>query len=78
LGRTLPSTLTFDFPNVSALVEYLAEEILALEPMVQSPSSVQNGREYEDFQAIEQLSELEAEATLLRELDELEGRTLSS
>jgi acyl carrier protein len=38
VGRTLPSTLTFNYPNVGALAEYLAKEVLSLQP-VQSPTS---------------------------------------
>ena len=78
LGRALPSTLAFDFPNVSALVDYLAGEVLRLQPTVPSPASMENGSEDGDLKTLEQLSEAEAEATLLRELEELEGRRLSS
>jgi myxalamid-type polyketide synthase MxaB len=31
LGRSLPSTLAFDYPTLEALVHYLAQEVLALE-----------------------------------------------
>ena len=78
LGRPLPSTLAFDFPNVLALVDYVAGEVLGLEPTVPAPESVENGLEDEDLKTLEQLSEAEAEATLLRELEELEERELSS
>jgi acyl carrier protein len=78
LGRTLPSTLAFDFPNVVALVDYVAGEMLGLAPTVPSPQVVENDVEGEDLKALEQLSEAEAEATLLRELEELEELELSS
>src|SRR5262245_3249810 len=78
LCHTLPSTLAFDFPNVAALVDYVAREVLRLEATVPSPEPVENGVEDEDLKALEQLSEAEAEATLLRELEELEEREMSS
>jgi len=31
LGRPLPSTLTFNYPNVGALADYLAKEALSLQ-----------------------------------------------
>jgi acyl transferase domain-containing protein len=71
LGRTLPSTLAFDFPNVSTLVDYLAGNVLTPPP---SPDTADE----DDLKTLEQLSETEAEATLLRELEEIEGRELSS
>jgi hypothetical protein len=78
LGRTLPSTLAFDFPNVVALVDYVAGEVLGLAPTIPSAQLVENDVEGEDLKALEQLSEAEAEATLLRELEELEELELSS
>jgi acyl carrier protein len=36
LACTLPNTLTFNYPTIEALVAYLAEAVLAIEPAVTS------------------------------------------
>lgn len=78
LGCTLPSTLIFDFPNVAAVVDYVATEVLKIHSIVGSPTVTENVGITEDLQILERLSEAEAETTLLRELEELEERGLSS
>ncbi len=63
--RSLPSTLLFDHPTVYALTEFLAPEILPEAPL---PSSTALA-EQNDLQELAQLSEAEAEALLLQELE---------
>ena len=65
LQRALPSTLAFDYPTVSALTDYLAND---------PDSSKQEHQEKPEWTAedIEQLSESEAEALLLQELENLQ------
>ena len=66
---TLPSTLAFDYPTVAALADYLAEALF-------SPASiVESLEDTEDLDKsalqMQQLSEAEAEALLLDELENL-------
>ncbi|MDI1279617.1 beta-ketoacyl reductase, partial [Methylobacter sp.] len=69
LGCALPSTLAFDFPSVTALVNYLAEDLLGREPIDPSPQT-ETG-ENAERKALEQLTEEEAEANLLKELEDM-------
>jgi len=69
LGCALPSTLAFDFPSVTALVDYLAEDLLGREPIDPSPQT-ETG-ENAERKALEQLTEEEAEANLLKELEDM-------
>ncbi len=69
LGCRLSATLLFDYPTIAALTEYLAQQIGATSAMVQ-PDLVQENNLSETM-AIDQLSEEEAEALLLAELDRL-------
>jgi NADPH:quinone reductase-like Zn-dependent oxidoreductase/acyl carrier protein len=69
-GRALPSTLAFDHPTVEALADYLATEVFRLESSAEAEEEQQ--REAQQAAAlaeIEALSEGEAEALLLKELD---------
>lgn len=68
LGCSLPATLTFKYPTVAALVDYLAVEVLNLaapppETKVTSP----------DLETIKQLSEDELDASIAQEIAELEA-----
>jgi myxalamid-type polyketide synthase MxaE and MxaD len=77
LGRSLPSTLIFDYPSVEALAGYLASEFFTDEPVEepetnisQNPnpkSKIQNPKSLD----LEQLSEEEAETLLLQKLETL-------
>lgn len=72
LGCTLPSTLAFDYPTIAKLSDYLAEKLL-------SPSSSFDLKESSNSSAdidptvsqMQQLTETEAEAVLLDELENL-------
>ena len=47
LATTLPSTLTFDYPTLDTLVDYLAQEVLSLEPAAEpaaEPAQEPHGR----------------------------------
>jgi myxalamid-type polyketide synthase MxaB len=69
LDCTLPSTLAFDYPTVTALTNYLAKEILFFGSKSQLP---ENGQEIDpDLAQVQQLSEEEAEALLLDELEKI-------
>ena len=71
LGRPLPSTLTFNYPNVGALADYLAKEALRLqlslpaEPVTAPPELVTAAAESDD------ISEDELAAQLVEKLAEL-------
>jgi acyl carrier protein len=56
LGCLLPSSLTFTYPNIAALVDYLAVDVLHLDSS-------------EPQQGMDELSDEEVEASLLKELD---------
>jgi len=70
LGRPLPSTLTFNYPNVGALADYLAKEALCLqlslpaEPVTAPPELVTAAAESDD------ISEDELAAQLVEKLAE--------
>ena len=71
LGVALPSTLAFDFPNVAALAGHLAATLSLPEPAAApAPSAERAG--------IEQLSEEEAELSLLKELEALSDLGIAS
>jgi acyl transferase domain-containing protein/acyl carrier protein len=69
VGRTLPATLTFDYPSVDALAKYLTREVLFLESTTTVTEHKAEQKDSEDLDqilaAIEQLSEHEAQTALL-------------
>jgi malonyl CoA-acyl carrier protein transacylase len=69
LGCSLSTTLTFDYPTVEALVTYLVEEVFseALSMESHEDSEVLNPT----LTQMQQLSESEAEALLIKELDNM-------
>jgi NADPH:quinone reductase-like Zn-dependent oxidoreductase/SAM-dependent methyltransferase/acyl carrier protein len=69
LDCPLPSTLTFDFPSVAALVDYLANELWSPEAIDASP--VAETAAAVELKSLQRLTEAEAEATLLKELEEM-------
>jgi acyl transferase domain-containing protein len=73
LGRSLPSTLIFDYPTIDALAGYLTSEMFSVEPLPNSHvASEKNDLEQTIISAeLEQLSEEDAEALLLKELESI-------
>ena len=75
-GRTLSSTLAFDYPTVDAIAGYVSTEVFGLEPEVDEEAQRAAAEEAERDAAqrsqvlaeLESLSENEAEALLLQEL----------
>ena len=74
LGQHLPATLVFEFPTIESLSGYLAREVLFLEQT--SASHVEQQKDDKTSRGalvaeLEQLSEEEAEALLIKRLKEL-------
>ena len=72
LGTPLPATLIFEHPSIDALAEYLERDVLgyrAAEPSDAPPATV--GPTAERVTELEEMSEGEAEALLLRRLQSL-------
>ena len=70
LGCSLPSTLAFDYPTVEALVNYLSEKVPKGHDIMPSEKRAQeNNRVAKALTEVQELSELEAEALLLQELE---------
>jgi acyl transferase domain-containing protein/acyl carrier protein len=74
LECSLDSTLLFNYPTIEALVTYLAEEVLSLEPLPVTPPKAQ-GKSWETETVanlleseLQQISDVEAEDLLLKEL----------
>jgi acyl transferase domain-containing protein/acyl carrier protein len=68
LGRPLPATLLFDYPTVESLTQYLAKDVLHLEaaPAAGGESAEEKSH---GLSELENLTEAEAEALLVAELD---------
>ena len=69
LGRTLPPTLLFDYPTIESLALYLANDVLNLELAAGAETPDAAAAANIDWKELEKLSESEAEALLLAELD---------
>jgi acyl carrier protein len=63
LAHGLPATLVFDYPTISALTDYLADEVLSLgKPAAAASEDPQKDEDFSDIlDRIESLSEEEAE-----------------
>jgi hypothetical protein len=69
LGRSLPLTLTFDYPNVRALARYVAE---SLHVSGEAPAEPDGGEEVPaDAQRLAAMSEEEVQARLLEKFKQL-------
>ena len=66
LGSSLPATLLFDYPSLDALVAYLLIALKLTPVATAMPASTLVG---EQFRAVASLTDAEAEALLLAELD---------
>lgn len=73
-GKSLPTTLVFELPNIQTLAEHLGSEILAWDT-ADSPSSTDPQEEERSaaIASIEQLSEAEVEASIAERLAVLES-----
>ncbi|WP_341529635.1 type I polyketide synthase [Nostoc sp. UHCC 0302] len=73
LGCSLPSTLIFDYPTLDALAKYLANEVFAAEQPIEVPMVIETNHHEEIITSaeLEQLSEEDAEALLLKELENI-------
>jgi acyl carrier protein len=69
LKHSLPATLLFDYPTVESLALHLAKNILRLQLAAPASSRAENPRSSSAAQDLENLTESEAEALLLAELD---------
>ncbi len=70
LGHPLPSTLTFEYPTIEALAEYILSEVLSLESSLAlaAESQRETSAQVEFLAEIEQLSVNELEALVNEEL----------
>ncbi|MDL1883139.1 SDR family NAD(P)-dependent oxidoreductase [Anaerolineae bacterium CFX8] len=73
LDCTLPATLLFDYPTSDALADYLMKNVPALAQTEAEPEKKPAAQEtrHEAVAELQQLSDAEAEALLLAELEEL-------
>jgi 3-oxoacyl-[acyl-carrier-protein] synthase II len=72
LGRSFPPTLIFDYPTIDALSGYLAREVLCQESAAPSLAESQQdnaAQEAMTLARLQQLSEDEAEALLIKKLE---------
>jgi acyl carrier protein len=69
LGCKLPSTLAFEFPTLAALTQFLAAEVLGERGAAPEAARPADDAEQERRVAARQLTDEEAELTLLRELE---------
>jgi hypothetical protein len=67
LPRRLPATLLFDYPSITAITDYLAGELLPVEDELTAASARKSQAELAE---IRDLTDEEAEAMLLEELNE--------
>ncbi|XTZ15830.1 SDR family NAD(P)-dependent oxidoreductase [Micromonospora echinospora] len=75
LGRTLPSTVVFEYPTVEALAEYLARDVLALElDVAEEPAPEPSARSSETVERLKDLSEDDLEDLLAKKLASLAER----
>ena len=71
LGRSLSPTLLFDYPTVESLTRYLAKNVLNLELSDGTSSEDRVASDNKNLEEVQEMSESEAEALLLAELDQL-------
>ena len=73
LGRSLSSTLIFDYPTLDTLAKYLANEMFFVEQSTELPTAINNNHYQQTITSAElkQLSEEDAEELLLRELESI-------
>ena len=76
LGCPIPTTLLFDYPTLEALVNYLADEVIALDPLPSShgtaPKTPVNLDSPPWLEELAMMSEVEAETLLVAELEKIQ------
>jgi NAD(P)-dependent dehydrogenase (short-subunit alcohol dehydrogenase family)/acyl carrier protein len=74
LGQPLPTTMIFDYPTIEAITNYLAIDVLKLETASPEPEVEDEAERIRKqlAQEVDQMSDEEAEAELLKELAGLE------
>jgi acyl transferase domain-containing protein/acyl carrier protein len=77
LGRSLSSTLIFDYPTLDTLAKYLANEMFFVEQSTELPTAIENNHHQQTITLAElkQLSEEDAEELLLRELESIRHKS---
>jgi acyl transferase domain-containing protein/acyl carrier protein len=75
LGTALPATLVWNYPTIAALTPHLASKIgILLEPPAESKADVEEEEKKAAIADIQQLSDAEAEALLVEELEALKNK----
>jgi acyl carrier protein len=72
LGSSLPATLVFEYPTIDSLSQYLADQVVGLQPAAELRRASAAEPEDTTLARVEQLSEAEAEAMLVQKLASLE------
>ncbi|MCX7177464.1 MAG: acyl carrier protein, partial [Proteobacteria bacterium] len=73
LGLGLSTTLLFDYPTIETLAQYLLETLTPVLSAVADGASAPGSASAAAIPAVRELSEEEAEAMLLAQLEQLEG-----
>jgi myxalamid-type polyketide synthase MxaB len=69
LGRSLPSTLTFEYPTIEAVTDYLATDVLGIQAADEpSDSSAKENKQQALMEEVEKIAEDELEDAVLKEL----------
>ncbi|MDJ0517580.1 MAG: type I polyketide synthase [Trichodesmium sp. MO_231.B1] len=70
-GHSFPSTLTFEYPNIEAIADYLLQEVLCLESYIDSSQDTTIDQKNNWEEEAKQLSEAELSALIDQELKSL-------
>ncbi|KAA3617210.1 MAG: SDR family NAD(P)-dependent oxidoreductase [Calditrichaeota bacterium] len=72
VGKNLPATMVFNYPTIDALASYLLTDVLKLSDAEETPEKIDEEavKKDEALSEIEDLSDEEAEAMLLKSLEE--------
>ncbi|NES77484.1 MULTISPECIES: type I polyketide synthase [unclassified Okeania] len=70
-GHSFPSTLTFEYPNIEAITDYLLQEVLCLESYIDSSQDTTIDQKNNWEEEAKQLSEAELSALIDQELKSL-------
>jgi len=73
LGCSLPSTVIFKYPTLESLTEYLATEVLKLNPSVKNISESEDNQADKLSEEVSRISEEDIDSVVAEELAELEA-----